>query len=175
MAVKKKKILIIAGPNGAGKTTFANEFLPNEADCYTFINADLIASGLSPFQPGIGSRRAGRIMLEEITSHVRRGESFAFETTLSGRTYIQLIRNWQRTGYQIKLYFLSLPDPEDAIARIASRVAQGGHHVPDDVVRRRFLSGLHNFQTVYRFEVNYWHLYDNSGTIPVLIEEGHNT
>jgi predicted ABC-type ATPase len=137
-----KKILIIAGPNGAGKSTFAREFLPNEAECPVFINADLIAAGLSPFQPELAAIKAGRIMLHKIAEHAERGRNFAFETTLSGRTYVRMIRDWRKQGYQIKLFFLSLANVEEAIARIAERVAQGGHHVPDDVVRRRFTARI---------------------------------
>jgi predicted ABC-type ATPase len=170
----QKKILIIAGPNGAGKTTFATEFLPNEAECPIFINADLIAAGLSPFQPEGALIKAGRLMLEEIKAHVRRGDSFAFETTLSGRTYLQMIRDWRKQGYQIKLFYLSLANPEEALVRIKSRVAQGGHNIPDNIVCRRFTSSLHNFKTIYRFEVDAWYWYDNSGDKPQLIEEGNN-
>ncbi|MDR3616411.1 MAG: zeta toxin family protein [Candidatus Obscuribacterales bacterium] len=143
--MKKKKILIIAGPNGAGKSTFAREFLPNEAECPVFINADLIAAGLSPFQPELAAIKAGRLMLNEIKEHARRDHSFAFETTLAGRAYVQMIQGWRAQEYQVKLFFLSLSNPEEAIARVAERVAQGGHHVPDDVVRRRFAAGLLNF------------------------------
>ncbi len=172
--MQQKKIIIIAGPNGAGKTTFAREFLPNEAGCPIFINADLIAAGLSPFQPTIAAIKAGRLMLEEIKSHAQRGDSFAFETTLSGRGYLEMIRLWRKQSYQIKLLFLSLANPEEAVARVAARVAQGGHHVPDDVVCRRFVSGLNNFQTIYRFEVDFWHWYDNSNDMFELIDEGKN-
>src|ERR1700722_6953262 len=107
----QKKILIIAGPNGAGKTTFASEFLPNEAGCPIFINADLIAAGLSPFQPAGAAIKAGRIMLDEIKTHAKQGDNFAFETTLSGRTYVSMIRAWRKRKYQIKLFFLSLITP----------------------------------------------------------------
>jgi predicted ABC-type ATPase len=170
----KQKILIIAGPNGAGKSTFAREFLPNDAECPAFVNADLIAAGLSPFQPEAVAIKAGRLMLEEMAEHTARGSSFAFETTLAGRVYVRMIRDWRKQGYQVKLFFLSLANPEEAIARIAARVAQGGHHVPDDVVRRRFVTGLQNFQTMYRFEVNSWRWYDNSGDTPIVIDEGEN-
>jgi len=98
----EKKIIIIAGPNGAGKTTFASEFLPNEAACPVFINADLIAAGLAPFQPDSAAFKAGRIMLEAIHHHAHKGQSFAFETTLSGRTYAGFIPDWQRLGYKVK-------------------------------------------------------------------------
>jgi len=170
----QKKIFIIAGPNGAGKTTFANEFLPNEAGCPIFINADIIATGLSSLRPTVAAIRAGRMMLEEIKTHAKQGDNFAFETTLSGRTYVSMIRAWRRQKYQVKLIFLSLANPEEAIGRVAERVAQGGHYVPDEVVRRRFYSGLNNFQAIYRFEVDFWHRYDNSGAIFKLVEEGKN-
>lgn len=166
-----KRIVIIAGPNGAGKTTFAREFLPNEANCPNFVNADLIAAGLSPFAPELAAFKAGRLMLESIAEHVRRGESFAFETTLSGLTYAQMIPAWRADGYVVKLMFLSLPDAEMALARVAARVAQGGHSVPDDVVRRRFAAGESNFDR-YKYLVNSWQLYDNSGIPPVLLGEG---
>jgi len=170
----QKRIVIIAGPNGAGKTTFAREFLPKEADCPDFVNVDLIAAGLSPFNPERASLRAGRLVLEEIRRRVRAGESFAFETTLSGRHYAQLIPLWRYAGYHVKLIFLSLPTAELAIARISSRVAQGGHFVPENVVCRRFEAGLRNFHEIYRTMVNSWILYDNSGTEPKFIETGDN-
>jgi len=168
----EKKILIIGGPNGAGKTTFAREFLPNEANCPVFVNADLIAIGLSPFQPEAAAIRAGRIMWEQIREHVKKRENFAFETTLSGRTYARMIPAWQAAGYQVTLIFLSLPDVDLAIARVAARVAQGGHGVPEDVIRRRFIVGQRNFDRVYKPLVDYWVLYDNSRETPQLIEEG---
>jgi predicted ABC-type ATPase len=169
-----RKVFIIAGPNGAEKTTFAREFLPREADCSDFINVDLIAAGLSPFDPDRASLRAGRLMLLEIKRRIRNGENFAFETTLFGRHYARLIPDWRREGYYVKLFFLSLPTPELATARVLSRVAQGGHHVPEDVIRRRFEAGLRNFQTIYRDLVNSWVLYDNSGSAPRLLSAGDN-
>jgi len=169
-----KKIVIIAGPNGAGKTTFAREFLPGEAGCPQFINADLIAAGLSPFDPDHVAIRAGRLLIEELRRRTRKGESLAFETTLSGRHYAQLIRHWRNSGYEIELIFLSLPNPELAVARVRSRVAQGGHDVPESVIRRRFDSGRNNFSGFYKELVNSWALYDNSGPIPVLIASGDN-
>lgn len=171
----EKKIVIIAGPNGAGKTTFAREFLPNEAGCLVFINADLIAAGLSPFQPEEAAFRAGRLMLEAITLNVAVGRSFAFETTLSGLTYAQMIPRWRLVGYKVKLLFLSLASPEEAIARVAMRVRQGGHSIPPEVIRRRFAAGMRNFQEVYRQRVTYWQWFDNSGPAPRLLEEGENS
>lgn len=162
-ASPEKKVIIIAGPNGAGKTTFAEEFLPQEAQCLTFINADLIAAGLAPFEPEQAAFRAGRLMLEEIYNHAQRGQNFAFETTLSGRSYARLIPTWQAQSYIVKLFFLQLLSPELAIARVAQRVRAGGHHVPEAIIRRRFAAGLHNLETLYKLIVDEWVCYDNSG------------
>ena len=167
-----KNILIIAGPNGAGKTTFATEFLPNEGDCPTFVNADMIAAGLNPFQPERSAVAAGRIMLRMIDEYVQRGESFAFETTLSGRGYARLIPSWQAQGYSVRLYFLRLPSADMAVARVRNRVIEGGHNIPEDVIRRRFDAGWRNFRQIYRDMVDEWALYDASGSFPRVIEEG---
>lgn len=152
----EKRIIIIAGPNGAGKTTLARELLPNEANILTFINADLIAAGLDPLQPERAAFRAGRMMLEMIDACVRRGESFAFETTLSGRGYARMIPRWQERGYWVTLVYLRVSSPERAIARVQQRVQEGGHHVPEDVIRRRFHAGWHNFEHIYRRLVDEW-------------------
>lgn len=167
-----KKIVVIAGPNGAGKTTFARAFLPQEAQLKRFINADLIAAGLSPFAPETAAIRAGRLMLEEIAACVARNESFAFETTLSGLGYLRHIREWRKAGYHVSLFFLALPNAESAIARVAERVRQGGHHIPEDVIRRRFAAGRDNFDQRYQAAVDAWAQYDNAGEQPVLIEWG---
>lgn len=164
------KIIIIAGPNGAGKTTFAREFLPNEAGCPVFVNADLIAAGLAPFAPETAAVQAGRLMLQELARHFANRESFAFETTLSGRAYLSHIRTWQAAGYQVKLIFLQLDSPEEAIARVAERVQQGGHDIPQDTIRRRFFAGRDNFKRLYAPQVDAWALYDNAGSQPVLLE-----
>lgn len=170
--VSEKRIIIIAGPNGAGKTTFALEYLPNEANCPLFVNADLIAEGLSPFAPDFVAVRAGRLMLEEIQRHARSGVSFAFETTLAGRRYAQLIPRWQGTGYRVHLIFLRLENEEVAIERVAVRVSQGGHSVPEEIIRRRFKQGIRNFEGIYRGLVDSWQIYDNSGEHSLLIGEG---
>ncbi len=169
-----KKIVIVAGPNGAGKTTFALEYLPHEANCSVFVNADLIAAGLSPFQPGIAAIRAARLMLKEIGEHTRAGRNFAFETTLAGKGYVRMIQHWRTDGYSVKLMFLSLATPEEAIARVKLRVTQGGHNVPEEVIRRRFASGLYNFQNMYRPCVDHWQWSNNSGPYPVMSREGAN-
>jgi predicted ABC-type ATPase len=165
-----KKIIIIAGPNGAGKTTFARSFLPAEAQCPRFINADLIAAGLSPFVPEAAAIKAGKLMLREIDDAVAHGETFAFESTLAGLVYLRRIEGWRRLGYHVKLFFLRLPDPETAIARVATRVRQGGHHIPEDVIRRRFDAGLLNLEQFYKAAVDAWAVYDNSGETPTLLE-----
>ena len=165
-----KKIIIIAGPNGAGKTSFARSFLPEEAQCLRFINADLIAAGLSPFAPETAAFKAGRLMLEEMANCVQKGESFSFETTLSGLHYLVRIRQWREQGYHVSLFFLYLPDVEMAIARVAERVKQGGHDIPSDVIRRRYTAGLRNFHLVYKSVVDVWALFDNAGETPVLLE-----
>lgn len=172
---REKKIVIIAGPNGAGKTTFAESFLPNEADVDDFLNADLIARGISPFDPDKAAIRAGKILLDEIRRRITNGESFAFETTLSGRGYAKHIPRWQASGYHVKLVFLSLPDPNLAVHRVHSRVRQGGHAIPDDVIRRRFDKGRENFERIYKKLVNSWILYDNSDGSPILLSGGDNT
>ena len=167
-----KDILIIAGPNGAGKTTFALTYLRVEARGLPFLNADMIAAGLAP----VGSRQsdvmAGRLMLAEIDRLAGEGRSFAFETTLSGRGYLRRIDRWRSMGYRVTLLFLSLPSPEDAVARVRGRVQQGGHYIPEDVIRRRFASGLANLRAVYAERVDSWVLFNNTGRAPVLVEMG---
>lgn len=165
-----KKIIIIAGPNGAGKTTFAREYLPNEANCPIFINADLIAAGLAPFAPESAAIKAARLMLSEIKANVKAGNSFAFETTLSGKAYAKDIADWKKLGYHITLVFLSLPNAEFAIQRVAARVAAGGHNIPEPTIRRRFTAGISNFETLYKPLADTWALYDNAGEQPILIE-----
>lgn len=169
-----RKIIIIAGPNGAGKTTFARSFLPEEAQLPRFINADLIAAGLAPFAPETAALKAGRLMLREIEQCAKRGESFAFETTLSGLGYLRHIVAWRAQGYRVSLYFLTLPNVETAIARVAARVRQGGHDIPEPVIRRRFVMGWNNFQAHYKQAVDDWALYDNAGTEPAMLEWGEN-
>ena len=138
-------------------------------------NADLIADGLSPFDPSAVAVRAGRLILKEIDRHARSGVSFSFETTLAGRRYAQLIPRWQGSGYRVHLIFLQLRNEELAVERVAARVSQGGHSVPEDVIRRRFQEGLRNFEKIYRGLVDSWQLYDNSGERALLIEEGRNS
>ena len=165
-----KKILIIAGPNGAGKTTFARDFLPAEAQTLRFINADLIAAGLAPFNPETAAFKAGRLMLEEIDECVDAGHSFAFETTLSGMVYLKKIALWPHLGYQVKLWFLSLPNEQIAVSRVARRAQQGGHSITEDVIRRRFKAGLANFHERYSKIVDSWAMFDSYQRPPKLID-----
>ena len=166
----RPKIIIVAGPNGAGKTTFAREFLPQEAGCPVFVNADLIAAGLSPFEPERAAIQAGRLMLQAIAGHVARRESFAFETTLSGVGYARQIPQWRRMGCWVELFFLSLPTADMAVQRVAERVRQGGHDIPESTVRRRFDAGRRLFTTMYQPLVDQWVLYDNAGDEPALLD-----
>lgn len=170
---KQNLAIIIAGPNGAGKTTFASEFLP-KVGCTTFINADLIAKGLAPLRPESEALRAGKIMLELLDEYAAKKESFAVETTLSGRTYLPRIAQWQAQGYRVILAFLALPSVDDAIARVALRVSQKGHNIPEPVIRRRFAQGLVNFEQVYKPIVDEWVLYNNLGPERLLLAHGTN-
>ena len=167
-----KKIIIFAGPNGAGKTTFAREFLPSEASCPIFINADLIAAGISPFAPESAAISAGRLMLELIAKHAAAGESFAFETTMSGRGYARMIPRWRDVGYRIEIFFLSLPSVQFAVERVAQRVKQGGHNIAQDVIERRFASGMVYFEQIYKPLVDVWTLIDSSQSPYKLIDWG---
>jgi predicted ABC-type ATPase len=157
---------LIAGPNGAGKTTFATEFLPDFVHCREFVNADLIAAGLSPFAPETQAIRAGRLVLTRIKELAGARQDFGFETTLAGRGYVKLISELKRAGYRVILFFLWLPDAEMAVARVANRVRQGGHDIPEPVIRRRFEAGLRNFFRLYAPLVSSWHLYDGSRLPP---------
>lgn len=168
------RIVILAGPNGAGKTTFAREYLPREAGCPVFVNVDLIAAGLSPFSPERAAMRAGKIMLHQVADYVRRRERFAFETTLGGLGYARMIPHWRELGFHVHLAFLSLPSADMAVARVACRVLQGGHSIPEDVIRRRYEAGWRNFQALYRKLPDTWQVYDNAGPVPVMIEKGEN-
>jgi len=166
---KPPTVYVIAGPNGAGKTTFAAEFLPDFVDCRQFLNADLIAAGLSPFAPETQNVKAGRLLLERIGELAATGEDFGFETTLSGRTYARLLTGLKRDGYRVALFFLWLPSADLAVLRVANRVRQGGHAVPEADVRRRFASGLRNLFRLYRKGCDCWWLYDASRLPPALI------
>jgi len=161
-SVPSKNLYIIAGPNGSGKTTFAKKFLPDYAVCTHFINADLIAQGLSPFSPVVAAMKAGRLVLREIDEMSAKGISFAFETTLSGKTYLSLLNKLKNKGYRIHIFFLWIPNASLALERIKDRVASGGHDVPTVDVKRRFRRSIDNFFKVYEPLVDAWMLFDNS-------------
>lgn len=158
-------VYVIAGPNGAGKTTFATEFLPKVIDCPQFLNADLIAAGLSPLAPETQNVRAGRILLERFRELSAEKVDFGFETTLSGRTYWRLLSMLRKSGYRVLAFFLWLPSAELAVARVANRVKQGGHNVPEPDIRRRFVSGLSNFTGRYQSLFDEWWIY-NAAVFP---------
>ena len=162
-------LYIIAGPNGVGKTTFARKFLPKYAECQNFINADLIAEGMSPFSPEAAVVRAGRLMLSEIQFFSQRRVPFAFETTLSGRSYLRLIRQLKNRGYKVHIFFLWVGTVDVAISRVRDRVLKGGHAVPVPVIRRRFSRSICNFLGAYRQLADSWYLFDNSGAMPTII------
>jgi len=168
-------VYIIAGPNGVGKTTFARKFLPKYANCRNFINADLIAQGLAPFSPEAAAIRAGRLMLGEIRSSVRRRISFGFETTLSGRSYLRLIKQIKRKGYRVHLFFLFVEGVDVTLSRIRERVLKGGHAVPEEVVRRRFNRSVRNFFQEYQPLADSWYLLDNTATKPVSVAFNNGT
>jgi predicted ABC-type ATPase len=165
---RRPNLYIIAGPNGAGKTTFARKFLPEYVECLEFVNADLIAGGLSPFAPEKAAIHAGRLMLEQIHSLAKRGLDFGFETTLSGKTYVKLLRDI-RKRYLIHIFFLWIPNVELAIERINLRVRNGGHHIPEAIVHRRFSRSLPNFLRFYQPLADSWTIFDNSGDDPRMI------
>lgn len=162
MEQKKKNLYIIAGCNGAGKTTASFTVLPEMLDCKEFVNADEMAKGLSPFNPEGVALQAGRLMIERVLQLLRDQETFAFETTLSTRSYVKLVKMAQKQGYYVSLLFFSLATPEQAVKRVAKRVSQGGHNIPTDVVYRRYASGLKNLFQLYMDTVDFWALYDNS-------------
>ncbi len=170
----RKKCYIIAGPNGSGKTTFANEFLPIEAECINFINADLIAKGLSPFKPENVAIKAGKLMIQQMNEFVSMNKSFAVETTFSGKDYIERINNWKSVNYEIIVYYLKLQSVELSIERVRLRVSQGGHGIPEHVIRRRYERSWKNFQQIYKHLADLWTIFDNSGKAPQIIEESED-
>jgi predicted ABC-type ATPase len=158
---RKPTIYVIAGCNGAGKTTFAKEFLPNEVHCLRFFNADEVARGLSPLEPSAGAVRAARLLLQEIEASLLKKQTFALETTLSGKTYIQVFLRALRLGYEIELHYLWLSSPLQAVARVRQRVRMGGHNVPERDIRRRFRRSLDNLFGHYLPLATRWSVWDN--------------
>jgi predicted ABC-type ATPase len=169
---RKPRCLVIAGPNGAGKTTFAREYLPGDARIHQFVNADLIAAGLSPLRPQAAAVAAARLMLAEIDRLASARADFAFESTLSGLAYARRLERMRAAGYHIEIVFLRLSSPRLALRRIAARVRQEGHDVPKADVMRRFVRGWENFHKVYKPLAHAWAVYENSASRPQLIETG---
>lgn len=167
-----KNLYIIGGCNGAGKTTASYTILPEILDCREFVNADEIAYGLSPFNPDGVQVEAGRIMIRRVNSLLEMDESFSIETTLAARTYVKLVRRAQEKGYYVSLLFFWLNSIELAIQRVAERVSTGGHNVPEDVIRSRYVSGIHNFFHLYANAVDYWTVFDNSESPRRLVASG---
>ena len=170
-----KRIYIIAGPNGVGKTTLSYTILPEIFDCDEFVNADEIAKGISPLKPEKASLRAGRLMLQRIDELVNSRESFAFETTLATKSYRNLITSAKKNGYEVVLLFLTLDSVELAVERVRTRVTEGGHNIPEDVIERRFNSGLTNLFKIYLPIVEKWILIDNSTENFEFIAEGSDS
>lgn len=169
---RQPRCIVIAGPNGAGKTTFARRYLPEDARVIHFVNADLIAGGLSPLKPELAAVAAARVVLREIDRLAAAREDFAFETTLSGLTYVHRLQRWKRASYRIDIVYLRLRSVHLALRRIAARVRQGGHDVPRSDVIRRFARSWENFQNIYRPMADSWAVYENSDPPPQLLERG---
>ncbi len=169
------KLYIIAGCNGAGKTTTSYTVLPEMLNCKEFVNADEIARGLSPFQPETVSFHAGRIMLTRIKELLAKKNDFGFETTLSTRSYIHLIRQAKKQGYTVILIYFWLQSIDIAKARVKARVEKGGHNIPTDVIERRYRRGIENFFAIYRDIVDNWLIYDNSYQVPEIVIRGNFT
>ncbi len=170
-----KNVFIIAGPNGAGKTTFAREFLPEYAHCPYFINADLIAQGLSPFSPQQAALKAGKLVLREIKELAAKDVDFGFESTLSGKSYLKIFHALKRKGYRLFLFFLWIPVSGLAIARIKERVREGGHDIPDEDVKRRYERSYINLFDLYMPIMDSWMFFDNSGITPKPVAQKTNS
>jgi predicted ABC-type ATPase len=161
------QLYMIGGPNGAGKTSAALALLPNLLDCYEYVNADAIAAALSPFSPESTAIQAGRLMLERIRHLSEQKKDFAFETTMASKSFAPLLKKCKKEGYQINLIYLWLESPELAIARVFDRVQNGGHHIPDDIVRRRYQRSIQNLINIYMPLADEWALYNNSLKKPI--------
>lgn len=168
------ELYIIAGCNGAGKTTASMSILPEVLNCREFVNADAIAAALSPFNPESVAFEAGRIMLNRVRQLLSEGVDFAFETTLATRSYLSLIKDAKQLGYRVTLLYFWLSSPEFAIERVATRVSEGGHNIPENVIRRRYIRGIDNFFNLYLSNCDRWQLVDNTNKEPepIAIEGG---
>ena len=165
-------IYIIAGCNGAGKTTASFTILPEMLNCKEFVNADSIAAGLSPFNPESVAIEAGRLMLSRIHELMTAWVDFAFETTLATRSYVSLVKAAQHVGYKVKLVFIWLDSPLTAIQRVADRVAEGGHDIPNDIIERRYFRGIFNLISLYIPVCDSWIVVNNKNVVPEVIAKG---
>jgi predicted ABC-type ATPase len=161
---------IVAGPNGAGKSTFAESFLPNEANCFYFVNADMIAKGIAPLRPESAGIEAAKILFRKIEEFSNKGITFAFESTLSGTGHLQRIDRLKKKGYRIVIYYLRLVSADLAVERVKCRVLEGGHNIPEADVRRRFTRSWQNFTMLYRKLADEWIVFENSGDEPTILE-----
>jgi len=168
-------VVILGGPNGAGKTTSARALLADTLGLMTYVNADVIAQGLAGFSPESAAIEASRIMLERLRHLADRGEDFAFETTLAGRSYAASLRTWREAGYHIHLIYFWLESPELAIQRVADRVGVGGHHIPEITVRQRYHRSVANLTHLYMPLVQSWEVYDNSGESYRIVAESNGS
>jgi predicted ABC-type ATPase len=164
-------LYILAGPNGAGKTTAAGFLLPDVFQTDIFINADIIAAQLSPQNPEAVAFKAGRIMLERVQETLASKQTFAIETTLATKSYLNLVNQAQLLGYEVVLYFFFLPSAQMAKERVKLRVSKGGHNIPPDVIERRYVAGIQNFFG-FILQVDNWFMYQNHTSPPVAVAEG---
>ncbi|HSI74937.1 MAG TPA: zeta toxin family protein [Lunatimonas sp.] len=169
--MESKRLYVISGCNGAGKTTASFNILPEILSCKEFVNADEIARGISPFQPEKVAVEAGRLMLNRISDLMEEGEDFAFETTLSTRSYKNRIIEAQNKGYFVTLIYYWLESPQLAEKRVELRVKEGGHNIPKNVINRRYLRGIQNLFNIYMFICDYTMIFDNSKPEPILVYE----
>ena len=170
-----KNLYIIAGCNGAGKTTASYTILPEMLDCKEFVNADEIAKGLSPFKSDSTAIQAGRLMLKRINFLFETDADFAFETTLAAKSYSNFVKKAKQSGYRVTLLFFWLRTPDLAVKRVEIRVKEGGHNIPEEIIRRRYKNGLSNFFNIFKPIVDEWMFIDNSGEPYEIIAEGNST
>ncbi|MFH1576016.1 MAG: zeta toxin family protein [Candidatus Margulisiibacteriota bacterium] len=155
----QKEVYIVSGPNGSGKTTFVRQFLPEYVNVKNFVNADDIAVGLSPFDYSSMNIKSGKLMLGLIDEYIGKGESFGFETTLAGKRWLKMMRELKDAGYNIFLFFLDIASAELAISRIKYRVESGGHDIPEETARRRYIRSRANFWYNYKAIADNWYLF----------------
>ncbi|MBI5699625.1 zeta toxin family protein [Candidatus Saganbacteria bacterium] len=166
---EQKEVYVVGGPNGSGKTTFVKQFLPQYVKVRNFVNADDIAVGLSPLDRNSMNIRSGRLMLELIDEYKRKGESFGFETTLAGKRWFRMIKELKHAGYKVYIYFLDLTAADLAVSRVRYRVETGGHGIPEETIRRRYMRSRRNFWYNYKVLADSWYLFNNSSKNPELI------